>query len=292
MSTQKQEKTYNSEWDNYVKFWEKISYPFRPNPKQIAFYEKYLKQYIVKKQNPKILIFGSTPEIRDLCSKLKLPATLFDFNEGMYYGMVKLMKRKPYQEKFVQGKWEDVLRYFKKDEFDIIFADEIHTNIIIKLWDKNLKDIAQILKKNGLYFFSNIVMNFDKSITFEELVKKYKVDKKYFDNYQNKVHIFYQLFLGENCYDWNLRGNVLHQLRKKFKLYSKKNKISMEMMKKVWVDERDIEHDAFGIYVEVDPPLGEVYEKLFPHFFIDDIYIDKSHPVYRFRRDMVLRAKK
>ena len=115
----KKEKTYNSDWDSYVDLWAGLSYPWKPNPKQITFYEKYLKQYLAKKPKSEILILGCTPETRDLCSKLRLPVTLFDFNDSMYYGMIKLMKRKPYQEKFVQGKWEDTLKYFKQNQFDI-----------------------------------------------------------------------------------------------------------------------------------------------------------------------------
>ncbi|MBT4277900.1 methyltransferase domain-containing protein [Candidatus Falkowbacteria bacterium] len=288
----KKEKIYNPEWDKYADLWGGLSYPWRPNLKQIAFYKKYLKQYLTKKPKAKILIFGCTPETRDLCSKLKLPVTLFDFNDAMYHGMIKLMKQKPYKEKFVQGKWEDVSGYFKEDEFDVIFADEMHCNVLIKLWDKNIKDISKILKKDGLFFFSNITMNFDKTLTIKEVFKKYKNDKKYFSSFKNKVDVFYQMCLGEDCYNWELRGIELDKIRNKFKIYAKKNKVSMETMKKIWFDPKDIEKEVYKSYVEVDPPMGEVYEFLTPYFWVEDFYVDKTHPVYRFRRDLILKPKK
>lgn len=39
-------------------------------------------------------------------------------------------------------------------------------------------------------------------------------------------------------------------------------------------------------------PLGKVYEHILPYFQVEDVYMDKNHPVYKFRRDMVLGPKK
>ena len=288
----KKEKTYNPKWDSYADAWGALSYPCRPNPRQIDFYEKYFKKYLIKKPKAKVLIFGCTPETRDLCSKLKIPVTLFDFNEEMYYGMIKLMKNKPYKEIFVQGKWENVLKYFKNNEFDIIFSDLTQCNLAIENWDKNIKDINTILKKDGLYFFSGVTMNFDKTITVEGVFEKYKKDSTYFNNFQNRFDLVYQMCLGEDCYDWKLRGVVFDKIRNKVKDYAKKNNISLDILKKIWIDPQDIEHETYKGYIEIDPSVGEVYELLFPHFWIEDFYIDKTHPAYRFRRDMILKPKK
>jgi hypothetical protein len=285
-------KIYNPDWLKYADLWKTFSYPWRPNKKQISFCSKYLKKYLSNKRGVKVLILGSTPETRDLCSKLKLSVTCLEISESMYHGMKKLMCSKPYKEKLVLGKWEDVYKYFKNNEFDIIFGDETHCNMAISSWKKNLNDIRKIIKPDGLYFFSAVVMTFNKKSTFQDVMKKYNINKKYFDNYQNRIETFYQLCLGEDCYDWEKRGCVYHKLKEKFINYAKKNKISLEIINKIWPVADDIKNKHIGDYVEVDPPTGEVYEFLFPYFWIEDIYIDKSHPVYRFRRDIVLKPKK
>lgn len=285
-------KIYNPEWNKYTELWKTFSYPWRPNKKQISFYAKYLKKYLSANRRAKVLIMGSTPETRDLCHKLKLPVTCFEMNESMYHGMKKLMSNEPYNEKLVLGRWEDMHKYFNDNEFNIVFSDETQNNMAIGDWDKNLKDIKRAIKPGGLYFFSAVVMNFNKRATFADIMGKYSSNKKHFENYQNRIETFYQLCLGENCYDWNKRGCIYHKLREKFINYAKKNNISLDTVSKIWAVPEDIQNKNIREYIEVDPPAGEVYEFLFPYFWIEKIYIDNSHPVYRFRRDMILNPKK
>lgn len=284
---------YNPKWNHYAVFWRFIEYPWRPNSKElITFYERQIREYTAKKPNPKILIFGCTPETRDLCSKLKLNVTLFDVNESMYQGMNLIMKRKPFREKLVLGKWENVTKYFKNNQFDVIFGDTIHCNLNLKTWDKHFKDISKILKKEGLYFFSEWCMDFEKKLSFAEVIKKYKKDKKYFNSFKNRLYIFYQMILGEDCYDWARRSCMFGKARKKFKDYAKKNKIASETLEKIWIVGPDFKSNWFGDYMEVDPPSGEIYELIFPHFWVKERFIDNSHPVLKFRRDAVMIPKK
>ncbi len=284
----KKDKAYNPEWAKYVNLWKGIGPPWRPNKNQLSFYRAHLKKQAKKNPKLKVLILGATPETRDICAKLKLQVTCLDSNQSMYQGMKEFMSEDPRQESFVRGKWEKVGEYFKENEFDIIFSDETQCNMALTVWKKNFQDIFKVLKKDGLYFCAMVCMDFQEKITFDLAFKKYKENPKFFLNFQNKVYIFYQLCL-EYVYSWEKRGCVLHDLRKKIINYTQKHKISKEILAQIWPFHGDFKGNVLGEYIEVDPPLGEVYEYLIPHFYIEDVYLDRSHPVYRFRRDLVLK---
>jgi len=283
-------KAYNPEWAKYVNLWKGIGPPWRPNKNQVSFYEAYLKKQAKKNSRLKVLIFGATPETRDLCAKLKLHVTCLDSNQSMYQGMKELMSEETEKETFVCGKWEKTGEYFKENEFDIVFTDETQCNMALTAWKKNFQDIFKILKKDGLYFCAMVCMDFQEKMTFDLAFKQYKENPKSFSTFQDRVYIFYQLCL-EYSYNWKKRGCVFQDLRKKIINYAKVNKISQEILIRVWPLIDDMEHDVWGDYIEVDPPLGEVYEHLIPNFYIEDAYFDRSHPVYRFRRDFVLKPK-
>ncbi|MFA4881086.1 MAG: methyltransferase domain-containing protein [Candidatus Doudnabacteria bacterium] len=282
---------YNPKWNSYIELWQGIQPPWRPNQNQLDFYLKYLKKYLIKQPKPKVLIFGSTPETRDICAKLKLNVTCFDANEGMYYGMKKMMRQDPKKEKFIQGKWENTDQFFQKEEFDIVFSDETQVNMVLKDWGKNFRDINIILKKNGFYFFSTMVANLDQKITFEKVFKKYQHNPKFFRNFQNQVDIFYSL-LANYSFNSEARAYAFHDLKEKLKAYASRNQIESKVLGKIWPIQGDIKKEILGNYIEVDPTVGEIYELLFPYFYVEDFYIDSSHSVYRLRRDMVLRPKK
>ena len=285
----------NLKWYKFSELWKKIEYPWRPAKSSLlSFYEKRINDYKKEsnKSDVKVLIFGCTPELRDLCSKLKLNVTLFDFNEAMYNSMNILMKRKPYDEKLVLGKWEEVAKHFKKDQFDIIFGDLIHGNFSIDFWDKNYKEIKDILKKDGIYFLSEWSIDFETSITFNETMKLYRKNKKYFSDFRNKMLVFHQLMLGEKCYDYKNQTASYAQLRKKFKEYAKKQNISLEILKNIWILDEDMENEVLGNYFDYAARRSDIIEFIVPYFWIDKVIVDKTHPVMKFRLDMVLRPKK
>lgn len=49
-----------------------------PRQNDLKIYEKFLKQAIKNKKDPKALILGATPELRDLCLKHKCETMAID----------------------------------------------------------------------------------------------------------------------------------------------------------------------------------------------------------------------
>ena len=50
----------------FLEKWQEISAPIRPSHKECSLYEKYIKEVAARNHNSKLLILGSTPELRDM----------------------------------------------------------------------------------------------------------------------------------------------------------------------------------------------------------------------------------
>ena len=89
------QKQFVKPWKKISENWELLSPPARPSKKNILDYEELLLPAIQGVRNPKILVLGATPEIRDFLSKLKnVEVTICDINIEMILAMTKLLKNK------------------------------------------------------------------------------------------------------------------------------------------------------------------------------------------------------
>ena len=82
-------------WTKVAQEWKKLKPPERPSKKEIAIYEKHLQEILWarKKRKIKAIIFGATPEIRDLLAKHKIfDVTIVDINPNMVRAMQELLK--------------------------------------------------------------------------------------------------------------------------------------------------------------------------------------------------------
>lgn len=283
---------HNEGWPKFVDFMTVVEPPWRPGTNQIDFYSKYLEEYLQNNENAKALVLGSTVQTRDLCAKFEIPVVCLDINEEMYNGMTSLMKEDSSRDTMRKGSWEKMDEYFEENEFDFVFSDEIHSNMPIHAWNKSFTDIVKVLKKDGLYFNAMFGLDDVKEIMFEEVLKKYKENPEFFDSFQNRLLYFYGMFFAYNFYDKEKQACQFHKLREKFMRYADEHDISYDTLQAVWPVPDDIKDDIIGVYDEFDPPLAFIYDMLVKYFWIEDVFVDTSHEVHRFRRDFVLRPKK
>ena len=79
-----------------AKTWKKYRPPSRPSPTEVKVFEKYIKAL---PKNARILLLGSTPEIRNLAAKYKKNVIVSDWSEDVSKAL-KLIVRKSAKEEF------------------------------------------------------------------------------------------------------------------------------------------------------------------------------------------------
>lgn len=144
-------------WQQMALVWKKhVKPPSRPCPGQIKIWEKVLKEKIEEVKNPKVLILGVTPELRDLANKYSLCSIVCDVNLEMIKAMNELIKYKNSKEKITIRNWLEM--DFKKESFDLILGDaclnQISSQEKIKKLLRKLKDF---LRPNGYLLIREVV---------------------------------------------------------------------------------------------------------------------------------------
>lgn len=140
-------------WARTEKIWDKYRSPFRPSQDDIKNYFYFAKNLNI---NSKVLVLGSTPEIRKRLGVKGISAVVMDNSKEMYHGMMRFVKTISLeQEQFVQRNWMNADKVFKKKYFDYIFADLAFRNIDASLQPKFLKKISNLLKPQG-YFITRV----------------------------------------------------------------------------------------------------------------------------------------
>lgn len=166
MNNKKQKKDYAAPWSLIANNWKLFTPPWRPARENIDYYEKILKQTIKNITQPKALILGSTPEIRDMIAKYKnIEVVVADYNMEMILAMNELLTKKNFSnERWIKTSWVDMP--LEKGYFDIIIGDYVISQLPENLTNKFLNHIKSLLKINGrfitrvCYYDPKIAMNF------------------------------------------------------------------------------------------------------------------------------------
>jgi len=154
MSNKKQEKFANP-WKLFAARWEKYcTPPGSPSKQAMSLYRQFAKKsFVGLKRKPRILVLGSTPEIRDVLTGLKVEVSIIDINIEMIMAMTELMKKKNPNEIIVKGNWVNMP--FDSNYYDAVLGDLVFTNVPRLLQTKFLREVKRVLKPKG-YFIHRI----------------------------------------------------------------------------------------------------------------------------------------
>ena len=126
--------------------WKNMRHPPRPSQKNQEVYEKYIKE-VSKRENPKMLVLGSTPSIRDLANKHGVDITVIDNNPRAYKAL-KMLKEREGDENFVKQDWEEM---DIEKKFDLIMGDTALNMLKWEQYSNVIENIREHLKSDGLY---------------------------------------------------------------------------------------------------------------------------------------------
>ena len=159
-------------WGNsFSSVWQYNVPPARPSFAELVLYSKHLQEIQNNlKEKAKILILGSTPEFRDWAFEKNVESTVVDYNKENYRALNRFMHHQDINESFIESNW---LQINIKERFDLAVAD--HAFGVLKREDVSifLKNVADALKKNGIFITKQYFCFKMSYKNLEELFKSY-----------------------------------------------------------------------------------------------------------------------
>ncbi len=130
-----------------------------PNPAEIEVYERYVSEHVKNKQNPRALVLGATPELRDSAIKYSCETVAVDISRSV---RIYLTSRMRFQHsplnKSIHGDWLEMEQFFEPESFDIVLADASLNNVPPEGNWNVLTIIKKLLKKGGIFVTRNLVV--------------------------------------------------------------------------------------------------------------------------------------
>jgi len=254
-----------------------------PRLGDLKIYEKFLKQAIKNKKNPKALILGATPELRDLCLKHKCETIAVDVSWHIMVDMHEQMKYKDdLKNKAVLYDWLELDKLFKNNYFDVALADASLNNLKVKHHLPMFKVLNKILKPRGGFIARNAIFQ-------KELVDK---PISFFQKAYNQGDLdwleFYWVFLivYHKQIEIAPHEHSIDKLSKKFKVLLNKKLVKIRPADK-WKMDNIIFHASKVVHTELSKNRFEQMAK--KYFKISDVdYKCKNKeiqyiPIYYFK---------
>jgi SAM-dependent methyltransferase len=144
----------------------------------MSVFEKHVKRIAKDRKDPRILVLGASPEIRNMTGRKNMWTTVLANDLEVIERMAKLMETKNSREEWLEG---DILKLgLKQNSFDVIFSDNVISNISPYNTDRFYARIRHLLKKDGSAVMRFVVFAKTRK-AFENRIKKHFriVDKEF-----------------------------------------------------------------------------------------------------------------
>lgn len=134
-------------WERQSHSWDWNAPPVRPSKGEIEIYGDFLKR---KDRKSRILVLGSTPELRDLVSATDAKIYVADFSYRMPAAMLRFTRNvDPLKEKWIKDNWLELP--FPPKFFDVILGDVVLHQVTPNLELTFLEKIRSLLENDGFF---------------------------------------------------------------------------------------------------------------------------------------------
>lgn len=150
--------TSSYHWRTVAKRWLEIPAPMGPWSSEMKIYQRFATKSLRGIKNPKILVLGATPQMRDIAHAFRnAEVTCVDIDVNMLFAMSSLLKnsKNVAREIWVKSNWITVP--LKENYYNLILGEAVLGNVPFMLWTKFLQHLQDILKLNG-FFVSRVVV--------------------------------------------------------------------------------------------------------------------------------------
>ncbi|MBD3398694.1 methyltransferase domain-containing protein [Candidatus Micrarchaeota archaeon] len=255
-------------WKGLAVYWASCKPFYKPSLKEMGFFEKPLKEFLEYTPNPKVLLFGATPEFRDLLGKYRLDVTMVDINPEAVKEMDSLATVKNPNEKLAVKNWLEL--DFPDENFDIICADSTQDNLPFETHADFFRNIYRMLKEDGLFFFASVYKNPSLSITPRQIVERYKENPAYYEDFQNRIHDLFVLGTSQ-FFDKEKHYFKFSDVNKAMHAEIRAQGLPPEAETLLTFDARE------EGYIQVHSTLADFEEQMSGLFEELDSYVDNSH---------------
>lgn len=191
--------------------------PTAPSKSEREIYEKFLMRAIKGKRNPKALVLGVTPELREMALKNNCKVVSVDISKDMIEEMKDLVRHKyPKKEIIIQGNW--LTAPLEKNSFDLVMGDASFNNLP-SLGDAKrlLAKIKRVLKLGGYLLIREVVHLPKRKSSFQKAVNDYRKGKiKWADFYmEHRFYIFFDKIYNPKTKLFSI-AKVFQEIKKKY----------------------------------------------------------------------------
>lgn len=147
------------------------NYPASPSagPGIMRIFKKYFEKTIRGIDKPTVIVFGATPELRDLALEENCRLITIDASQEMVERLSPLMKhqRNP-DEKILIRDWLD--NFLPDSSADVLLGDGVANNIAFKDQERFMQEIKRLVKQGGYVILRETVIGPQRRIhTVEEI---------------------------------------------------------------------------------------------------------------------------
>ena len=235
-------------WDIASK-WKNFHPPIRPSKDDLAVFEKYLQEKIKQKgKSLKLLILGSTPELRDLAKEHGIVPIVCDYSKENYDALGMLCKKEG-KELFVNCDWREL---HLPEPVDLVFCEASFNMVNKEDLRKVLSNAMKIISNNGLIVAKTWIRFATTELSFDALVQSYR--KSYSD-----VPFLYAVPLLSFFYDED-QGSV-QKRHQRMKRYEQEGKITKEEFSSM--EHHGYDHSPHKIYLLFEEELIKILKEYF-----------------------------
>lgn len=239
----------STSWNNYLAItWDKYLPPIRPYFEELSIFKTYIQRYIkMYNAKPKVLILGSTPELRDVVYEYEITPTVVDFSKENYEGM-SLLRRLKGSDTFIKKNWLDLNDC--DGQFDFIFS-EAAFNVLPKESSKKIYQIiSKLLTAQGIVVAKEWIRFSDKPLSIEHIIEEYRSSTNSYGFYS-----FTCIPLMLNLYDYENDRITLRSLDKGAQKMLSEGKINQQEYDTIGI------HDYQNVELELYIPKIDEFEQ-------------------------------
>ncbi len=136
-------------WEHRTIIFDKIGPPGRPSSRDMANYYSIMRTV---PHSQKVLVLGTTPELRLLAADFASQVTVADFSLGMFKKTSEMVPESVRQkEERVLTNWLDLRSVLQPHSFDVILGDLVFRQITSVRTSDFVDTVHALLKKEGLF---------------------------------------------------------------------------------------------------------------------------------------------
>ena len=150
----------------------------KPTDSEISIFERHLERAVNGKGNPKVLIIGPSPELRDLTAKRKLHTTVVADDLELIERTADLMKKRNERERWLEGNLTELP--LKDNSFDVIFGDQVVSDVMPFKGEKFYGKMRGIVKNKGFSVIRSVVFSKTEESFERKVSRHFKIVEKEF----------------------------------------------------------------------------------------------------------------